>query len=211
MQHHRHRLLAATLVTAALFLTGCSDEDLAILADFARSWGESHGVVDSQGRPDYLNIGLRALGGSTGDDQADAVIDAGLAVDNFEKAEKLEQEGYGQWDIEKVETAIEMRPGEFRYRNDRAALLIYHGRFEEADQELARANELVQGYGKAAQLRSLDHQIHTLDWRSIDDEKQKAFTTRRVAAMRQRYELTGDPADLQRLQKYEAAMAEGRY
>lgn len=163
------RLFKICMITVLLFsmltLTGCTRQDWMDLLDIAKIWARQHGVLDDNDQPNYWTIGTRAAGFSTGDEEADAVLDAGMTVKNFQEAEKLSEVGWKSNDIKKIDSAISMRPGEFRYNNQRGAILFFDGKFEEANKEFNNANSKVaENYNnnKSTKIQNCDSRINCL-------------------------------------------------
>ncbi|HYF91972.1 MAG TPA: hypothetical protein VD969_06975 [Symbiobacteriaceae bacterium] len=189
------RATAVMLLAGSLLLTGCSDSDMRDLAGIARIWAESHGLVDSDGKPDYFTVGMRVMGGSTGDEQADAVIDAGMTVKNFNDAEEKREQAIKEKDLKKLDAAISMRPKEFRYHNDRGAILLEQGKVNEAYDEFDKADALAQQYGKASQVRNLDSRIEAINRIPPPYGNSYNWALHKLGLLEQRYALTNDPLD----------------
>lgn len=143
-------------------LSGCTKQDWKDLFDIGKSWAVEHEVLDDNGSPNYWNIATRSFGGSTGDPQADAVIDAGITVKNFQKAEDLSKEGFQARDVSKVSKAISMRPGEYRYYNQRGALNFFTSKYKDSEKDFDEADKLALKYGKDAQIRNLTYRSHAI-------------------------------------------------
>jgi hypothetical protein len=193
------------LLISAVFMTGCDRQDLMDILDIGRGWAQTHGLLDDEGKPEYFNIGMRAMGGSTGDDAADAVIDGGMVVNNFAKAEALRDEGFKKKDISKVDKAINLRPNEFRYHNDRASLLLDAGKAKEAEQEFANAREIAGRYGTASQIRNVDSRLAVLNANT------EATFRYRMEAYRERYNYSKEPLDLAQANRMDDALKKGTW
>jgi hypothetical protein len=141
---------------AVISLPGCTRQDWVDLKDIMVMWGQAHGLVNESGRPDYLGILPRVLGGSTGDPQADAVVDAGTVVDKFQRAEELSDKGRRGGSPEPVRQAITLRPGEFRYRNQLGAMMVAQGNDKEARASFAAADKAAAKFGKTARESNLN-------------------------------------------------------
>lgn len=204
MRHLQLRMMVLILVSS-VFLTGCQRQDLYDVMNIARGWAIEHGLLDEEGKPEAFTIGMRVMGGSTGDDAADAVIDGGMVVRNFGKAEALRDQGFKNKDITKIDQAIQMRPGEFRYHNDRASLLLEAGKVKEAEAEMEKASEIAKGHGTTSQIRNVDSRLEVLT------AKTEQTFRYRMAAYRERYEYSKDPLDLAQALRMEDALKKGTW
>lgn len=153
---HRVWLLIAALLMP-LLLTACEDADTEFLLDIAVEFAQEKGLLNSDGSPNLATLGQYALFGTTGDPGADAALEAGLVVKNLEDADRLAQEGAEEGDMDKIDAAINARPGDWSYREQRAALLMAQGDSQAAEQAMAEADQLVfdqiQAGGDCATLR----------------------------------------------------------
>lgn len=145
----------------ALVISGCTDQDWKDLASFAKTWAEMHNLADKDGNPNITKIFTRATGLSTDDEQADAAIDAGLTVKNFKDVEKLSEEARESGDIKTINKAIDLRPGEFRYYNQRGAINFFDNGPKAAN-DFRKADDIAVGYRKHDQLRNVSDRIKSL-------------------------------------------------
>jgi len=154
-------------------LSGCSQSDWSDLADFAKEWALEHEVLTCKTKvPIFGEITLPIpipsdktnkrleQGASTGDPDADAVIDAGSVVYNFSQAEKLSKEAKDKKDITKVDQAIKIRPNEFRYYNQKGAMLFNDiNQIDKAMENFEKADKIARSYGTAYEVRNLESRI----------------------------------------------------
>ncbi|HEY0827591.1 MAG TPA: hypothetical protein VGE40_05815 [Bacilli bacterium] len=208
-------LLSGTL----LILPACTKQDFKDLADIAKMWAAAHDLMDDQGKPNYVNIGARTTFGiSTGDAEADAAIDAGAVVHNFQEAEKLSNEGKNRGDIKKVDAAIKLRPGEFTYRNQRGSMDFFEGNLTKAEKDFAEAEKLAEKYGKVSRLRNIESRITSLTYQfnkyiqnlahpSADNEEEIKSRYHKIMSdsFYERYTFTKDPSDQIRAGKHKSA------
>jgi|GEM_PF-5973872 len=204
-------ILLTTMVVGALLLSGCSDQDLRDLADIARMWGQSHGLLDDGGNPDYWNIGQRTLGGSTGDEQADAVVDAGVVVDNFASAEAVRDAAVKAKDVKKLDSAIAMRPKEFRYHNDKGALLYEQGKLDAAQDEWERAAAIAKPYGTASQIRNLQSRIAAMWQVAPPRQNSRHLAELKLSSYEEKYKLTKDPKDWDTIMTIQEGLIKGYF
>ena len=160
------RLFKICMITVLIFsiltISGCTRQDWMDLLDIAKMWARENGYLDEKDKPNYTGIGAKVL---FGDEEAKAVLDAGMTVKNFQEAEKLSEEGWKSNDVKKIDSAISMRPGEFRYNNQRGAILFFDGKYEEANREFETADsKLLENYNNnfSAQIQNCDSRISCL-------------------------------------------------
>lgn len=166
-------------VVIAMFVSGCSVEDRELVVAFARSWAESHGVINEDGSP-TMQAGARVFFGvSTGDEIADAAIDAGRVIKNINEADELvsqaEQYTYDdppQMDkaIDSMNAAVRTRPDDWGIRNQRAAMLIESGQHDQARRDFDHARSLCQT--NHCQKRQIENKIQLLA-DSLDRQKEQ--------------------------------------
>ena len=135
------RLLIA-LMFAAPLLTACTEEDIEFVTTLAKEWAAERGLIDSQGNPNYFNIGL-LLADPASDPQAAAALQAGLVVKGLEDADRLAKEGAAQGDLSKIEAAIRARPNDWSYQEQKAALLAAQGDSSGATAAFEKSESLV--------------------------------------------------------------------
>ncbi len=136
------RLLALLLLAAPL-LSACSQEDLEFVTALAKEWAAEKGLLDSAGKPDYLNIGL-LIADPSSDPQAAAALQAGLVVKGLEDADRLAQQGAEAGDLSKIDAAIRARPSDWSYQEQKAALLLAQGNPDAALSALQKSEGLVR-------------------------------------------------------------------
>ena len=116
-------LSTTTLVLCTLLLTGCSDEDFALLIDFGKLWAKENGMI---------SIGARwAFGTSTGDPTTDAIVDTGKTIKGVRDADKKVDEANAELKkpnpdkglaLQNLDDAVEVRPKDWYTRINRAVL-----------------------------------------------------------------------------------------
>ncbi len=130
-------LLLGTLLSIMMLTgAGCSSGDTDLVLDFLKEWGRSRGVLDDKGGPTAGAIWYAATGGSTGDPQADAAIDAGLIVKSVKDTDKKLADA----DVAlaknppdytvagtKINSAIQARPNDWVVRNHKAMYMLETG------------------------------------------------------------------------------------
>jgi hypothetical protein len=139
----RRALLLVAALTLPLMLTACEESDTEFLLDLAIEFAQEKGLLNADGSPNLGTMGQYALFGTTGDPEADAALDAGFVVKNLEDADQLAQEGAEEGDMNKINAAINARPGDWSYREQQAALLMAQGDMEGAEQAMAESDQLV--------------------------------------------------------------------
>jgi len=142
------RSLIVGLVMAASILEGCTQKDWQLLREWRDEWMEEHNlrVTDDQGE---FDLG-RAIGAginyvvSERDPEVEAVMNAYTVIDNINRSDKLMEEGRNNRDPDKMDQAIQNRPGDWTYRTSRGALAIEYGDVTTAQQQFAAADAIVQ-------------------------------------------------------------------
>jgi hypothetical protein len=140
----RRLFLALCSLLIASSITACDPEDQEFLIDMGIEWAVQHQVLTEDGGINWKTVGTKAILGTTGDPEADAALEAGLVVKTMETADDLAQTGAQEGDLGKIESAINMRPGDWSYREQQGALLLAQGDTEAADQAFAVSTALVQ-------------------------------------------------------------------
>lgn len=132
--------LAAALLPLALVLSACEKTDTDLVLDFVNSWLESRGAMakDENGnyKPTLKGVGVAMGFATTGDDNADAAMQAGKVTKDIADNDKLVREGEAALNKnppdeteakKKLDTAVSNRPDDWYYRNHRAFLNIRTG------------------------------------------------------------------------------------
>jgi hypothetical protein len=150
------------LATIILFgVVACEAADQALIQSLAEEWAKSKHI--HPGTPEgIINITGRAFGVSTGDEQADAAIDAYAVIEKIRAADKLLSDGVNNNDPKKIDQAIDMRPGDFVYRNTRAAMNAGANNWNAAEQDYAKADDLAKAKGGSAQELNLRSRLNLL-------------------------------------------------
>lgn len=139
----RRGLLVLSLVLAAPLLGGCTQEDIDWIVAEGRAWARANGLIDEQGNPDYLGIGLWYISPST-DPAARAALDAGLVVKGIEDADQLAQQGAESGNLDLIEQAIDRRPEDWSYQEQKGALLLALGDAAGAEAAFNEATHVVR-------------------------------------------------------------------
>jgi hypothetical protein len=205
MRKLRTRATILLLAVCILTLSGCGAKDWADLIDIGKLWLTAHGLADSQGNPDKVAIVKGTILG-TGDPETDAVLEAGQVIKNYQEAEKLFDEGmndaYTKKDFTKIDAAINLRPGEYRYHSQRGMANMKNGNYDAALKDFDEGDALAAKFGKSAQLQANDTRIYSLQTygSSVDGEKERLKAL--SEAYQQRYQISNDPKDKQTAEQY---------
>ncbi len=136
-------LVSLVILLVALLPTGCNPEGRELAMSFLREWAAEKNI--DPGTPGGMfNIGIRAMGGSTGDEGADAVIDAGMVIKNLVDADNLMDAGRESSDISLMDQAINMRPDDWTYRVSKSNLLLKQGDLDVWSEESNKTWEIVE-------------------------------------------------------------------
>lgn len=154
----RSRLfLILSLLIAPILLTSCDPEDVDFLAELAVEYAQGKGILNEEGDLKWRTLVTYGVAGTTGDRETDAALQAGVVVKGMESADELAQQGAEEGDPKKIQSAINIRPGDWSYREQHAALLMAQGdgngaiaAFEASDQLI---NERIDAGGECEFLR----------------------------------------------------------
>ena len=139
-------VVIALLCAFALAIAACqfTPEDKELVRSFVEDWARSKDVhpVKEDGSLSWSglwNAGSRIVTGSSGDPEADAVLDAYEMIKNLNEADKLMDKGREERDPVAMDQAIKKRPGDWTYRVSRSALALEQGDLAtyEAEEEAA--------------------------------------------------------------------------
>ena len=146
------------MILLLLLLSACDDDGLAeMVAEMALEWAEDKDLVSvSEGGDisvDYVQIGLyqverganwlRGKGSTTGDAALDAALDIAPVAKSIRDADKFAAEGMESRDPAKMDAAIDARPNDWNYRDQKAAVLAANGDSEGAQDAIAESENLV--------------------------------------------------------------------
>jgi len=155
------RSLIVGLVMAASILEGCTQKDWQLLREWRDEWMEEHNlrVTDDQGEFDLgraIGAGINYLV-SERDPEVEAALGAYTVIDNINRSDKLMEEGRQNRDAEKMDQAIQNRPGDWTYRTSRGALAIEHGDVETAQQQFDTGSHRPAGEHRPRLVRQPGH------------------------------------------------------
>jgi hypothetical protein len=206
----RARIVVIVLLCAfALAIAACqfTPEDQELVRSFVEDWARSknlHPIKEDGGLSwsGIWNAGTRYVTGSTGDPEADAVLDAYEMIKNLNEADKLMDAGRVNRNAAAMDQAIQKRPGDWTYRVARSALAIEQGdlttyeaqgqaAFSIVDQRdidpLWYANENIR------ELQGVHDKLAAQGWPNA--EQCAALNTALAVNYQRRAELTGSEAD----------------
>ncbi|MFC2069281.1 hypothetical protein ACFLTP_09810 [Chloroflexota bacterium] len=210
----RKYLILISLVILIMSLlpltTGCSPEGRELAIAFLKEWAAEK-KIDPSTPEGIWNIGIRTLGGSTGDEDADAAIDAGLVVKNLVEADKLAEEGYKEGDVKKIDKAITMRPKDWTYKASKANLLLKQGDFDGWGDEMANADEIVKKENNSntkvalytKNIKQIEEVREELDWKGYTGIRQQYVVHNELFLnYSYRSHITGSAADKAKVESY---------
>jgi len=137
MRHNSTLLLL--VICFSLWLVGCDAvpaDDRDLVEAFFEEWLEVK-EIDPVNDDGSLNLegvakaGRRIVTDSTGDDEADAALDAYDVISNINEADKLMDDGLLFRDPAMMDQAIALRPGDWTYRSARAAYALSEGNMDD--------------------------------------------------------------------------------
>lgn len=124
------------VLAIGLLVCGCEGEDSQALIDLALEWA----------RENWASLALDAIGGTTGDEVRDAILDSHELLDDISKADRLMEEGRAEGNLQKMENAVEMRPGDYTYRVSYATELVKSGDWQTAREEYELTAQVLEDY-----------------------------------------------------------------
>jgi len=202
----RYLILVAIIILIMSLLplmTSCTPEGRELAIAFLEEWAAEKKI--DPGTPEGLwNIGKRTLGGSTGDEDADAAIDARKVILNLVEADKLMDEGRESGDIEKMNQAIAMRPDDWTYRVSKSNLSLKQGDIDEWSEEGLKGWEIVEKENNekttvkycTQNIDELEQVREDLDWKGYASNRhQYVIYNSLTTDYDVRYQWTGSEAD----------------
>ena len=144
------------LVFTSLLLVGggSSSSDTSLVIDFFNEWARSRNIVDANGKPTANTIWYVATGQSTGDDQADAAIDAGQVIKSIKDADdKVAKADVAlaknppdrTTALADITAAANDRPKDQAIRSRKGVILLEVGQSQNAQQYLATNSSRCSG------------------------------------------------------------------
>ena len=149
----KHLLLLGLMLLLSLILTACDDPGLVDeLAEMAIEWADQRELISVDGEGNigvnYVKVGLyeaeRRWAGTTGDSDLDAALIAGPVIKSVADADALASEGMRNRDPAKLDEAIEARPGDWNYHDQKAAILGINGNTDDALSSFTASEQLVE-------------------------------------------------------------------
>lgn len=150
-QHARFRLAVLLLLLLPL-VAACDDPGMGeLVAEMALEWALENELVsvDEAGALgiNYGQIviyeGTRWINGTTGDSQLDAALDVGPIAKSIRDADNLAAAGMATRDVSRLDQAITLRPQDWSYRDQKAAVLAAQGDEAGAKAAIQESEELV--------------------------------------------------------------------
>lgn len=159
------------LLLLPLLLTGCDigEAEMDFLLDLAIDWAISKNLLTVEGCPPpydsddcqvginagmiarwkagknkWIGRGMDAFGAKRAPQDVTDALDSAQTVYEQEQADALASEGMAEGDLEKIDQAIGMRPGDWSYQDKKAAVLLGQGDPEAAANVFENADDLVQ-------------------------------------------------------------------
>ncbi len=155
---HRLRLLPL-LALLSLLLSSCDTGLAELVAEMALDWAQSKNLIsfDAEGNPsvnmgqiiayEAVRAGQAAFGSgdyTTGDTALDAALDAGDVVKSVKDADELANRGMAQGDPALLDSAIQARPSDWNYHDQKGAILVANGDAVGAEAAFSESEALVE-------------------------------------------------------------------
>lgn len=139
----RRGLWILGLLLAAPLLGACTQEDIDWIVAEGRAWARANDLIDDQGNPNYIGVAIWYASPST-DPAARAALDAGRVVKGIQDADQLAQDGARSGNLDLIEQAIDRRPEDWSYQEQKAALLLAQEDAAGAEAAFNQATDMVQ-------------------------------------------------------------------
>jgi len=219
MKTRRWFALLACLLALGLAACQFTESDREMVRSFIEEWARSKnmhpvnedGSLSLQG---LWNAGSRIVTGRSGDEEADAVLDAYEVVSNMHEADKLMDKGRQERDPAAMDQAIQRRPGDWTYRVSRAALALEQGDWTTYSQQTGAAAQIVGErnidplWYTNQNIQDLEPVQATLAASGWPDKEQCIQLNQALAThYLQRYALTGAAADLAQVEAAKSLVA----
>ena len=157
---YRPRVFLLVAVMAAGFLlSACESAEQEAFLNFAVQWATSKGLIslkcEGPGQDNceyelnetalgvYIALG-RGANIFAGDKRVGNALDAADVVLNQEKADDLVEKGAQEGDLSLIDQALESRPDDWSYIDNKAAVQLANGDLEEADKSFEKSEMIVK-------------------------------------------------------------------
>jgi hypothetical protein len=150
MKTTKHKLILFLILTLPiLFLSAClelSDADWELLEIAFESWAEENGLLENdQWQPDAVVIkAVEKTIGSINNQKEFIELDGLDVVRDIERADQLASEAMNQNDLDKMKTAVDLRPHDWRLQEQNAVLWSYNRSPDLSDNAFEESNILVK-------------------------------------------------------------------
>lgn len=170
--------LLVTLVVSACFLSACTDGDENLVWALTQAWASDHYVYDRDTnelspQAAVMEVFDQTYGKATNSE--DAVAINGLdVIDQIAQADADAEQALFNLDYDAIDTAIDKRPKDWTYREDKVVIALANNNREVAAEAIKESNRVVQeaidAGGDCLSLRrnQLEHRIETID-RQLDN------------------------------------------
>jgi hypothetical protein len=172
----KQRLLLILIFTLpVLFLSGCEDADLDLLEMVFEAWAEENGLYeDGEYKPQ--NVVEKAVDdylGSFTNSEVSTQFDGIGVVRDIEKADQLVNEAWEETDEEKIEKAIDLRPYDWRLREQHGIFTLSQD--DQEGWELMHSDwiieDMIKNGADCVQLRTeqLEYRVALLHEKIVDE------------------------------------------
>jgi hypothetical protein len=228
-------VLAIFIIALVPFLSACDTGEGSELINWAKLWAMTNDLTDADGNPNVLGVARFGLGeafgfNSTGNEEADAVIDSARTLNDIRQADEAADQGWEalnkgknikQSVLPHFDEAISIRQDDWSYRNGRGIAnledLENPDNAQAASDDFDKANELAKRSGKPAEyLRMLKHREQGLARLVAIKNDEHAFPTKEVYLQQssvydELYKLTKEQSYLLLKQQADTNIQEGHY
>lgn len=229
-------LILAVFIVALLPFIGSCTSEAEELVYWAKLWALTHDITDGDGNPSYLAIGrfaaveILGIPVSTGDDEADAVIDSAHTLKDIRQADNEADQGwtalYAGHNIKEdvlphYDQAVSLRKDDWTYRNGRGIAQLENldnpNNAKAAKADFDKAAALAKKSGKPEEyLRMLKDREQNMARIVAHENDLHGFPTKDMYLEQSRtydelYKLTNDHSYLLLKQQADTNLQEGHY
>lgn len=177
-------LLLVAVIAAGPLLTACESAEQEAFLNFAVQWAVSKGLIslrcEGGGNQNceydlnegalgtYLTLG-RVANVFARDKSIGIALDAGDVVLKQEQADELVDKGAQEGDLDLIEQALQLRPDDWSYIDNKAAVQLANGDLEGADKSFEKSEEIVKSRAAGGEKcdvlyrNMLNHRISALE------------------------------------------------
>jgi hypothetical protein len=146
MRKQRSTIILLILVVV-LILSACEDADAELLGEIASVWLAENEILSPEEKLNVLGLADELLNETMAEisRENEAIILDGLTsvIDDIEDADMWSNKALATGDTVYIQKAIDLRPEDWRYREDAVALWIAEGNESAANEQATKADQII--------------------------------------------------------------------